>query len=503
MIILRKLMKVEGNQSTWHRIYLKPQNTYMKKILLILLLVVTYSFGFSQVKWDLRKIVDYAMANNISVKQAAVQASISGLTYDQSKLSRYPSGNFSGNSGFSSGRNQDPTSFSLITQNYVSAGLQLQTSADIFNWYSKKNTMLANQWQLQAALATTEKLKNDIALIVANGYLQVLLAKEQENIARVQLQQTKEQLYYTRKLVTAGSLPELNAAELEAQQARDSASYISARGNAQQATLSLKSSMNFDASEPFEVDVPPVDKIPVESIADLQPEAVIALALVNLPQQRVNDFNLKASQKIAEAARARMYPTLSAFGSLGSGYNSRAKEITGSRQFSAPIGKVNVGGADYSVFPNQPFTSYSYGNSALFDQFNQNFRQSVGLALSVPIFNGAQIRTNWQRSKLNIRIVELQKEGDNQRIKQDIYQAYNAATVAMERFNASEKIVATSQRSFEFAQKRYEVGMLSTFELITNQNNLFRAKLESVLNRFDYVFKMKVLEFYKGQGLKL
>jgi outer membrane protein len=198
-----------------------------------------------------------------------------------------------------------------------------------------------------------------------------------------------------------------------------------------------------------------------------------------------------------------MYPTFSAFGSLGSGFNSRAKEITGSRQILAPIGKVSVGATDYSVFPNQPFTSYSYGNSAFFDQVNLNFRQSVGLALSVPIFNGAQARTNWQRSKFNIQIVQLQKEGDNQKIKQDIYQAYNAATVAMEKFTASEKIVATSQRSFEFAQKRYEVGMLSTFELITNQNNLFRAKLESVLNQFDYVFKMKVLEFYRGQGLKL
>ena len=139
MIILRQIMRVEENQSTWHRLYLKPQNTYMKKILLILLLVVTYSFGFSQVKWDLRKIVDYAMANNISVKQAAVQASISGLTYDQSKLSRYPSGNFSGNSGFSSGRNQDPTSFSLITQNYVSAGLQpMATSSGACNYRKTK-----------------------------------------------------------------------------------------------------------------------------------------------------------------------------------------------------------------------------------------------------------------------------------------------------------------------------------------------------------------------------
>jgi len=485
------------------RLYTKTQKTYMKKILFLLVLVISHLVGFSQVKWDLRKIVDYAMANNISVKQSALQASISALAYNQSKLSQYPGANFSGNTGFSSGRNQDPTTFSLITQNYVSSGLQLQTSADIFNWYSKKNTILANQWELQAANAGIDKLKNDIALTVANGYLQVLLAKEQQNIARVQLQQTKEQLAYTRKLVNAGSLPELNAAELEAQQARDSASYISARGNAQQATLLLKSSMNFDVSEPFEIDVPPVELIPVEPIADLQPEAVIALALVNLPQQRVNDFKLKAAQKTAEAAHARMYPTFSAFGSLGSGFNSRAKEITSSRQISAPIGKVSVGGTDYSVFPNQPFTSYSYGNSAFFDQVNLNFRQSLGLALSVPIFNGAQARTNWQRSKFNIRIVELQKEGDNQKIKQDIYQAYNAATVAMEKFTASEKIVATSQRSFEFAQKRYEVGMLSTFELITNQNNLFRAKLESVLNQFDYVFKMKVLEFYRGQGLKL
>jgi outer membrane protein len=475
----------------------------MKKILLLLPFAAGCSLSFGQVKWDLRKIVDYAMANNISVKQSALQASISAVVYNQSKLSQYPGGNFSGNTGFSNGRNQDPTSFSLITQNYVSAGLQLQTSADIFNWYSKKNTVLANQWQLQAANATTDKLKNDIALAVANGYLQVLLAKEQENIARVQLQQTQEQLAYTRKLVNAGSLPELNAAELEAQQARDSASYISARGNAQQATLLLKSSMNFDASEPFDIAVPPVELIPVEPIADLQPEAVIALALVNLPQQRVNDFNLKSAQKTSESARGKMYPTLSAFGSLGSGFNSRANEITGSRQIVAPIGKVTVSGTDYSVFPNQPFTSYSYSKSAFFDQLNQNFRQSVGLALSVPLFNGHQARANWQRSKFNIGIVELQKEGDNQKIKQDIYQAYNAATVAMEKFAASEKIVATSQRSFEFAQKRYEVGMLSTFELITNQNNLFRAKLESVLNQYDYVFKMKVLEFYKGQGLKL
>ena len=134
---------------------------------------------------------------------------------------------------------------------------------------------------------------------------------------------------------------------------------------------------------------------------------------------------------------------------------------------------------------------------------NKNFRQSIGISLSIPIFNAASLRTNWERSKLTIKSVELQKEADNQKIKQDIYQAFNAAMVALEKFNASNKAVLTAERTYEFAQKRYAVGMLGTFELITNQNNLFRAKLERTLNQFDYVFKMKVLEFYKGEGLKL
>lgn len=475
----------------------------MRYIYLFLILV---GFGITvnaQEKWDLRKIVDYAMANNLTVKQSEVQANISQLILRQSKHNLFPNIGLSGNTGYNSGRNQDPTSFNLITQSYVSAGLQLQTSVDIFNWYSKKNRILANQWELEAAKANVDKLKNDIALLVANDYLQILLAREQENIALIQLRQTQAQLNNTRKLVNAGSLPELNEAELEAQEARDSANYVSAKGNVVQTTLVLKADMNIDAAAPFEVLIPPVEMIPIEKIADLQPETVYALALANLPQQRVNSFRLKAAQKAAQSLKGNMYPNFSAFGNLGSGYNSRAEEIIGTTQINAPIGKVNIGGLDYSVFPNQPFTNYDYSRTALFRQFNQNFRQSVGIGISVPIFNGSQLRTNWERSKLDIRTVEIQQEADQQKIKQDIYQAYNSAIVSLEKFNASRKSVEASQRTLDFAQKRYNVGMLGTFELITNQNNLFRAKLEYVLNQFDYVFKMKVLEFYKGQGLKL
>ena len=473
-----------------------------KFLILITLFFITSSVH-AQEKWSLPKCIEYAMANNISIKQIDLQSKTAELQLKQSKLGQLPNFNFSGGPSYNSGRNQDPTTFSLITQSYLSANMQLQSSAEIFNWFSKRNTIAANEWQLQAAKANTDKLKNDIALTVANAYLQILLAMEQEKIAGVQLQQSQAQLSNTRKLVNAGALPELNAAELEAQVARDSSTLISAKGNVAQNILNLKSYMAIDAAAPFEIDTPPVEKIPVEKIADLQPESVYVLAMANMPQQRVNDFKIKAAQKTSAAARGNLYPTISVFGNLGSGYNSRAKEITGSSTVNAPLGKVNVNGTDYNVFPFQPFTNYTYGKSGFFPQLNQNFRQSIGLSISVPIFNGYNARTNYERSKISIRNQQLQKEADDQKLKQDIYQAYNAAMIALEKLNAGKKSLETAERTLNFAQKRYEVGMMGTFELITNQNNLFRAKLENALNQFDYVFKMKVLEFYKGQGLKL
>lgn len=473
------------------------------KLFSFLFLLVTTGSANAQQKWSLLRCVEYAMANNISIKQTDLQSKTAGLQLKQSRLSLIPSLGFSGGSSYNSGRNQDPTSFSLITQSYLSANMQLQSSAEIFNWFSKRNTIAANEWELQAAKVNTDKLKNDIALTVANSYLQILLAIEQEKIAGIQLQQSQAQLSNTRKLVDAGALPELNAAELEAQVARDSSTLISAKGNVAQNILAIKSYMALDAAAPFEIEIPSVDKIPVEKIADLQPEAVYALATANMPQQKANDFKLKAAEKSAAAAKGGLFPTISMFGSLGSGFNSRAQEITGVSQINAPLGKVNVGGTDYNVFPLQPFSNYNYGKTAFFPQLNQNFRQSIGLSLNVPIFNGYSARTNYERSRVNIKNQQLQKDLDNQTLKQNIYQAYNAAVVALEKYNAGKKSLETADRTYSFAQKRFEVGMMSTFELITNQNNLFRARLENALNQFDYVFKMKVLEFYKGQGLKL
>jgi outer membrane protein len=454
-------------------------------------------------KWDLKKCVEYAMEHNISVRQADLQIRFAELDFKQSKLSQLPSASLSSNLGYSAGRNQDPTSFSLITTGYFYNNYSLQSNVELFNWFTKKNNIAAKDLDLKAKQAGVEKAKNDVALNVAVAYLQILLAREQANLASAKVVQTKAQLESTRKQVDAGKLPELSAANLESELAADSSSLITAETATQRSLLQMKALLNVDAGFPFDIVTPSVQGIPIENLADLQPEAVYNLAIANMPQQKVDELNLKAALKSLEVARGSMYPTISLFGSLGSAFNSKAQEIKSKTPINSALGTVTVGGTAYQVYPLSPFNTYTYGKIKYFDQVNQNFRQSIGVNVSVPILNGGSLRTAWQRSKLSVKQVELTKEQNSFTLKQDIYIAYNDAVAALQKFNANKKTVEASQIAYNYAIKRYDLGLLSTYDLITTQTNLQQAKSQLIYSQYDYVFKMKLLEFYKGQGLKL
>ncbi len=481
----------------------------MRKIQLLIIFFLIAFTSHAQEVWTLQKCVQYALDNNLTIKQSQVQEDVAGITYKQSRLSQIPTASFSNSDGYRFGKSQNPSTGILENQNFFQVGLDFQTNVQIFNWYSKKNTVLANQWSQLAAQASTAKLKNDMALTVANSYLQVLLAKEQEEIAEVQVKQSISQLDIVSKQVKAGALPELNAVEIESQLATDSANLITAKGNVTQAKYVLKSYMNLDVAAPFEIEEPAAEKIPIDPIADLQPESVYALALANQPLQKVNDYNLKAAQKNSLAIKGLLYPSISAYGTLSTNYGYfRTPTYTQIANGYAPSGLVisdNNGGyvdVERPVFLNGSKNGY-VTSDPLNSQFSNNFGQSIGISLGVPIFNGWQAKGNYLKSKLTIKTLEYQVQLDNQTLKQNIYQAYNSATVALEKFNSSVKSVNAAQTSYDFALKRYNIGILSTLELVTDQNNLFSAKLQYVANQFDYIFKMKVLEFYKGQGIKL
>lgn len=456
-------------------------------------------------KWDLRKCVEYAMENNISVRQADVQSRIIALTYEQSKLSQYPSVNLQNSAGTQFGRSIDPSTNQFTNDKILFTNHSLNINLDLFNWFSKKNTIAANRFQAEAYVQGVEKAKNDIALNVANAYLQILLNSEQIKISDVQVKQSVEQLSNVKKQVDAGSLPELNLAEMEAQLANDSSTLITAQASYTLSILQLKALLNIDADKPFDVEIPPVELIPVEPLADLDPAAVYLLATTNLPQQKINELNLQAAIKNVAAAKGNMYPSLSLFGGLDSRYSDAQKlRVKSFVKDFVNIGTVTVNGTPYFVSTLEEQTiPTGFSKNTYFRQLSDNFSQSVGLGLNIPIFNGGVARTNWKKAKLNVTSVELQNELEAKTLKQDIYQAHANAVASLQKFNAAGKSVETSQKAYDFAKKRFDVGLLNTIDLITNQNNLFRAKINKVSAQADYVFKMKLLEFYKGQGLKL
>jgi outer membrane protein len=463
--------------------------------------------------WDLRHCIEHALEFNISIKQADIQARIAALQAKQAKNNLYPSLNANSGSGLRFGRSIDPTTNVFSTQQFLYQNFSINAGYQVYNAGRLKNTAAVAELNAKAALADVAKASSDISFNVATFYLQVVAAKEQLKISQIQISQTQNQYDITRKRVDAGVLPELNLAEVDAQLATDSSNYYTAKGTYEQSLLNLRGLLNLEVDVMFGVETPAVEKIPIESLADLQPEAVYQTALQYQPLQKANDFRIKAATKNLDVVKSQQYPTLSMGANLASSFSNSFKKATGINFLgynpitgTEPI--VNYSGTNYYVQnPIYRATQSTRKFGELWEgwgeQMGDNFGQNIGFTLSVPIFNGFSAKTNYKVAQLDLKSAQLRKDQSDITLRQDIYTAYTNAVTALQKFNAGKKSVESAQKAYEFAMKRYEVGLLSSLDLITNQNNLLRARLTQLTNQYDYVFKMKLLEFYRGMGLKL
>jgi outer membrane protein len=481
-----------------------------KLLTLFLSLLFSVFSATAQNKWDLVRCVNYAIANNISIKQADIDSRTSDLTYRQSKSAQIGTVSFATALGLNYGRSINQTTNVYTNTQGVSQYYNLNAGVTLFNWFALRRAVESNKFNYDAQVVNIDKIKNDVTLNVAASYLQALLSKEQVTLATTKLELTRQQLDNTRKLVNAGSVPELNAAELEVQFATDTSAIITAQETFDINVLQLKAILNLDAATPFELDTPPVETIPVEPIASLQPAEVYAIAVGAFPQQKMNDLRISAAQKYVDYSRGRLYPTLSAYGTLGTNFFNDLRKVTttfpvvGTNSYALALNGVDQYQV-YTPFPQQTYNGQpfykaftGYGN-----QLNNNFGQQVGLQLNVPIFNGNNSRTNYKKAELNVKTAQLTKENDLLNLKQGIYQAYYNAVASMEKYEANKKSAIVAEKSFDLATKRYTIGLLNTIDYLVNQNSLFTARINVLIAQYDYVFRMKVLEYYKGLGIKL
>lgn len=423
-------------------------------------------------KWTLRKAVDYAVKNNLTVKQADIQRMYADIDLTQSRMTKLPTLGGNIGAGYSFGLSNNPATGTLESANFFSTQAGVQTNYTLFNWFVRKYNIEASRLNEQAARAGIEKAQNDISLSVANSFLNAMLSDENVRIAELQLSQSFEQLKNTNALVNAGTVPELNSLQLQAQVSLDSATLIQARSNYRQAVIQLKALLNLPQDTAFAITIPPVDMIPVEPLADLEPKLVYNLAITNQPLQRINTLRLRQAANQLKAARGSMYPEFFAQGGLNTSY---VNSNTIPSAFKIPF----------------------------FRQFNNNFGQNIGVGLSFNIFNQYQARSQWNRAKVQVHQYEIQQLQDNATLQSDIYNAYELALTALQQYNTSVRQVAVNEQALDIANKRNAAGLLNIIDLIITSNNLSRSRFEMARNKYDYIFKMKVLEFYKGNGIKL
>jgi len=478
----------------------------MKKFYLSAVLFLIVYAGWSQETWDLQKCVSYALEHNISVRQADVQARLSALQLKQSKAMRIPTLNFATNGQESFGRSVNQTTYQYTTNSVFYQNYGLQTGVTLFNFFNIKNNIKSAKIQDEADRADINRVKSDVALNVAAAYLQYLQSLEQVNISKGQIDLDAHQLDLTNKQVAAGSIPELNAAQLESQLSTDSSTLITNQATMNQNKLQLLALLDLSADAPFDVSLPDADNIPLEPIAELEPGNLYNIALQNQYQQKVDSLKILSAQYAAKSARAQMYPTITGNASVGSNYSNQyliynPPVVT---PFIDTSSYININGARYTVnTPTASVTQSAYKPAYWKQIFDLNRSEFIGITLNVPIFNNRQLKTAYERARENITSAKLQQELNNQTLQQNIYTAYNNAVAGIEKFSANTKAEQYAQYAYDLAQKRYDIGMLSSSDYLIAANNLYTAKVNRSSAHYEYIFRLKVLEFYKYNHIRM
>lgn len=478
-----------------------------KKSLAIASILALLLFGnprnvAAQDNWTYQRALDYALSHNLTVQQSVLQKRLAELTLKQNQMARLPTLNGGASGEYRFGRNISFESNTYVNTANFSSGVSLNTGVDLFGWFQKQNTVAASKYQVYASNFLLERARNDMGVNVANAFLQILLANEQVKISKSQVDLSMAQLENTKKLVAAGSVPESNQADLEAQLARDSSTLVAAQNTSIVNVLQMKALLNLDFAVPFVVELPEnIERIPVLNLWETAPEMVYSAALATYPQYRADSMYVKAANKSLASARGAMYPNLSLSAGINTSYANTIKE---------GFGPITTGTQTIGYLKNDPTSlvetaSFSQDRRTVpfGDQLSNNFGQNVGLTLGIPIFNGWRARGNVERAKIDVQDRQLTLDINRQKLRQDVYTAHANAVGAFQKYQAAITTERASQKAYDFATKRFNVGLMNTVEYITTQTNLFKAQIDKVSALYDYIFKIKLLEFYRDQRITL
>ncbi len=458
----------------------------------------------AQERWNLERCIRQAQEVNWQIRQAQTNARVALLAERQAKASRLPTINLNSTLGEQFGRTIDPATNQFVTSGITFNSIGLAAALPLYGGGQINHRVRQAHWDALAAQADGEQVANDLALQVAQAYLSVLLAEEQREIALRRVEQARVQLQTTAKLVEAGSAPTADRINAQAQVAREEQLAVQAQNNLDIALLNLKQLLQLEPDYDLRLERPNFD-IPDESSAErLTLSAVYGAAQAFQPGVRAAHFRLKSAEAGVAIARSAYFPTLSLFASLNTNYSSQFRDfnnpiITGT-ELSPPvivrINEVDVPVQQYVSILEFPPLSY-------FNQIERNFGQGFGLQLSIPIYQNGRTRLGVERARLGVITAQLQENQVQQRLKNDIQTALANARAGHLQLEAAQKTYEAMQAAFANTEKRYQLGAANLLELNTARTNRDNAENDLLVARYDYLFRLKILDFYLGKDIRL
>jgi outer membrane protein len=454
----------------------------MKAAFLSIYLLFTFTLpAFQQNNWTLEQCITYALQNNLQVKIQENNIRYYQNSYTQSILNVLPNLNANGGFSSSSGRALDQTTYQYTTNKTInSANGSISSSLTLFDGFNKLNTIQQNHYKVLSGVQELEKFKNDMALNLALAYLQLLLNNELRDVSTSQLEMTKLQLTHSQQLFDAGSIPQSKFLEVKAQVANDELNLVNAQNQVDISLLNLKQMLDLDTVKNFNIVKPDFTNFPITDIA-LTVDDIYQQAVNNLPQIKQAEYTLKSSEKGLNVARSGRSPSLSLSYSYGSAYSDSRQKV------------VSLDGNGIPIYGKYPFK----------DQFSDNVSSTISLGASIPIFNGWMTNTNISNAKIGVSTSAYQLELAKKQLYKDIAQAQTDAVAAFKRFNASDNAVKSSEESFRSITQKFELGLVNFVDYSTAKNQLSTATSNLLQSKYNYIFKTKVLEFYKNGQVKL
>lgn len=445
--------------------------------------------------------IKHALENNLQIKQAHLNEHAAKNQLNQAYAGFLPNLNADVSYGLNFGRSIDPTTYDFVNQQIQTSSVSATSGVTLLSGLNKINTLQQRKYELLAGKSSTDDVANTISLNITSSFLQILLNSETRKTAEARLKLSSEQVEQTKKLVDAGVLPEGNLLDVLAQQATDSFTYIVSANAVELSKLSLAIVLQLDNPELFDVEIPDISVSTASVLNEKNSAAVYAAALENQASVKSANFSVLSAKKSLSAMRGLYYPNLSFFYNLRTNHSSIAKRLTTQvNQQNIVIGYVDDG----SLTPVKTILAQPiYEDAPFFGQYSDNLYHTLGLSLSVPIFNGLQTRTAVRNMELQALKAEYNLKAVKDRLKSDVYVAYADAKAAHQKFLAAQNSVAALQRSFEYVTKKFNLGAANTLEYSTASNSLLNAQSQMIQSKYDYIFKLKVLDFYLGNPITL